>query len=452
MDDSFQTPELMLAEAKRALRQGAFVRARRLARTAIHLKPDAIDGWLILAGLSRRDPGEAYLRRALILDPSNAIALRAAAWFKEQGRSQPQHEVSKKKATMQSREDLASIEPGRRLIRGPLRESWRSFRRHKAAVIGLAIVLAFIVLAIAAPILTPYPPNMGDFRHIREAPLTRFEPTADQLAACHWRGTLLEAVGCRIYIAGTDRIGRDLYSRTVYATRTSLLVAFVAAAVSLLIGVSYGTIAGFLGGQVDEYMMRFVDLLYSLPVFLIVLGIQSFFRLFWMPSEGLISVLDTINRRMGGLLFLFIAIGAVNWVGMARMARAMVYAQKGRDYILAARAVGASELDIMLRHLLPNTLGPLIILESLSIPGYIFLEATLSFIGLGVHSTVRGGTAGLDLPSWGVMIREGYPGIRTSPYLILLPGIALTILTLGFNFLGDGLRDAMDPHSRQVAK
>jgi len=453
-----------LNEAKRALRAGDLGEARSMARKAAMLDPRLVEAWLILAGLANPAAGLAYAQRALELDPDNPVARQAVSWLESRqspGAPPPAPRPAaapaasapatpaprpKAKAPAARRSDLEEPTTTRR---GLLTDTWRAFRRHRAAVLGLALVGFFLVLAIFAPIFTPYDPGVNMFPHLREEPMTQFEPDPETLEQCHWLGTPLEAVGCTTFIAGTDRAGRDFYSRMVYAARTSLLVAFVASLVSLSIGITYGTVSGYAGGQVDEVMMRFVDFLYSLPVFLIVLGIQSFFSLYWRSQEGFIGWLDQINRSMGGLLFLFIAIGAVNWVGMARLSRAMVHSQKSKDYVMAARSLGANEIQIILRHLLPNILGPLLVMETIAIPGYIFLEATLSFIGLGVHSTTRGGQGGAEIPSWGAMIREGYAGLRTSPYLVLLPSLALTLLTIAFNFMGDGLRDAIDPRTRK---
>jgi oligopeptide transport system permease protein len=453
-----------LRSAIQALESGQKADARQYARVAVNLDPRCEQGWLILAGLANPSVGIAYARRALFINPESQRAQAAVRWFEEkldvEKRVKPP--VQETEAVKDSPAEIVvppkrSPEKGRAALQigykarrgGAWRDTWRAFRRHRAAVVGFSLVVLFLIVALGAPLFTPYNPDAGGFEHLREKPMTRFEPTAEKLETCHWKGTFLQDWGCGIFIAGTDAVGRDFYSRIVYATRTSLAVALVASLVSLSIGITFGTISGYTGGQTDEIMMRFVDFLYSLPVFLIVLGIQSFFRLFWRHQEGLMGVIDTLNRNMGGLLFLFVAIGAVNWVGMARLARAMVHSQKGKDYILAARSLGTNEVQIILKHLLPNIIGPLIVLETIAIPGYIFLEATLSFIGLGVHTTTRGGVVGVDLPSWGVMIRDGYPGLRTNPYLVLLPSLALTLLTVAFNFLGDGLRDAIDPRTRK---
>ncbi|MDF1499175.1 MAG: ABC transporter permease [Anaerolineales bacterium] len=442
--------ESALRYAAAALKAGLPTEARRMALRALEWRADRYEAWLVLAALAEPRAGLAYARKAQEIEPDNERVSQAVAWFEERLPGEvPEAPVDSGWIAAPAQ----LVKDGLETLSAPRgalwKDAWRGFKRHRAAVASLVILLLFFFMAIFAPLITPYDPDVASFEHIREEPMTRFEPDQERLEACHWYGTPLEERGCTIFLAGTDRVGRDLYSRTVYASRTSLSVALVASAVSVLIGISYGTIAGYEGGRIDEAMMRFVDFLYSLPVFLIVLGIQSFFRLWYVEKEGVLGVLEVLNRQTGGLLFLFIAIGAVNWVGMARLSRAMVHSQKANDYIEAAKSIGANEVQIIVHHLLPNIIGPLLVMETISIPGYIFLEATLSFIGLGVLTSQRGGSAAKDLPSWGTMIREGYPGLRTSPYLILLPSIALTILTLAFNFLGDGLRDVIDPRTRK---
>lgn len=320
--------------------------------------------------------------------------------------------------------------------RSPLHDAWRSFRRNRAALISTGYLALVAVIAIAAPWITPYGPKEAHVASRNRPLASHFEPGDFQLARCHWLGTPLEDIGCRTFLLGSNADGSDMWSLTAYGARTSMAIALVASATSLIIGISYGTLAGYVGGQADEVMMRFVDFLYALPVFIVVLGIQSFFRFAYLGDEGIMRVLADWNDQLGGLLFLFIAIGAVNWVAMARMARALVHASKRSQHVEAALAIGASDSRILGRHILPNIVGPLIVVETLAIPGYIFLEATLSFLGVGV------GTAGT---SWGAMINSGYAAIRSAPHIILIPSIALSLLTLAFNFVGDGLRDAADP-------
>ena len=228
----------------------------------------------------------------------------------------------------------------------------------------------------------------------------------------------------------------------MYGARVSLAVAFVATAVSLAVGVTYGAVSGYSGGRTDEALMRLVDFLYAIPALTVIILLQVYFKaLARQGATGLAGLLIDANNALGGLLFLFVALGALSWLGVARLARGQVLSHKQREYVLAAQAIGAGRKRILFRHLLPSTVGPLLVVASLAIPGFIFAEAALSFIGLGVNPPT---------PSWGAMIQEGYPGLRSNPHLVLVPGLALTLLTLAFNFVGDGLRDALDPRLHET--
>jgi oligopeptide transport system permease protein len=245
------------------------------------------------------------------------------------------------------------------------------------------------------------------------------------------------------FFLGADHLGRDILSRTIYGARVSLSMAFVASFVSLLIGTIYGMIAGYVGGVVDNIMMRIVDFLYAFPFLIVVILLQTYFKAIARNTDGGVGIGNLFiqwNEDLGGMLFLFITIGLINWIGMARIARGQVLSYKEKEFVEAARAVGSSDTRIIIRHLLPNILGPLIVYETLAIPGYIFTEAFLSFIGLGVNPPT---------PSWGIMISESVKGLRTYPTQILIPALALSITTLAFNFLGDGLRDAFDPRLKE---
>lgn len=245
-----------------------------------------------------------------------------------------------------------------------------------------------------------------------------------------------------VYPLAADDLGRDILSRTIYGARVSLTVAFVGSAVSLLVGIAYGMISGYLGGRVDSAMMRTVDFLYAFPFLVVVILLQTYFKAISRQGggSGIGLFMVNLDNEMGGLLFLFIAIGLINWLGMARIARGQVLSYKKKEFVEAARAVGANDTRILVKHLFPNILGPLIVAETLAIPGYIFTEAFLSFIGLGVNPPT---------PSWGIMISEAVKGLRSYPNQILIPAVALSITTLAFNFLGDGLRDAFDPRVKQ---
>lgn len=324
--------------------------------------------------------------------------------------------------------------------RSPAQDAWREFRRNKVAVGGMIFIGIVIVIAFLAPLITPYHYSTQNTAYARAKPLTGYDITTDKAENCNWYNTPLEW-GCTLFITGSDNLGRDLYSRTIYGTQVSLAVAFVASSVSLIIGFIYGTVSGYLGGRVDNLMMRIVDFMYGVPTLPIIILMTFYFQTISRRGDatGLMGFLIELNRGMGGLLFLFIAIGALNWIGMARLARGQVLSYKQKEFIEAARALGATDSQIIFKHLMPNIIGPLIIAESLAIPGYIFLEAALSFIGLGVNPPT---------PSWGAMISCCYAGLKSNPHLVLVPGAALTLLTLAFNFMGDGLRDAFDTRLR----
>ncbi|NLG72727.1 MAG: ABC transporter permease [Chloroflexi bacterium] len=324
--------------------------------------------------------------------------------------------------------------------RSPMQDAFREFRRNKIAVAGTIWILITIVVAILAPVFTPYDFAYQNLNNTRAKPMTGYIVTTDRIGNCHWAGTPLEW-GCTIFLTGSDALGRDLWSRVIYGSRVSLTVAFVASTVSLVIGVIYGTISGFAGGRVDNLMMRIVDFLYAIPQLPIIILMTVYFKAMARQgvTTGFMGLLIRLDQAMGGLLFLFIAIGALNWIGMARLARGQVLSYKQKEFVEAARAIGASNGHIIRSHLIPNIIGPLLISESLAIPGYIFLEASLSFLGLGVNPPT---------PSWGQMISDSYAGIRSNPHLVMVPGIALSTLTLAFNFMGDGLRDAFDTRLR----
>ena len=314
--------------------------------------------------------------------------------------------------------------------RGPIRDAFRQLLKHRAAVVGGIFVLIMIIFAIFADnsiIALPFGMEVRPLIALQHYAKTSF------------RSRDLPP-GTPGYPLGTDYLGRDLWSRTVYGTRVSLSVAFVAATVSLVIGLTYGVISGFARPSIDNLMMRFVDFLYGFPLLIFIILLQAYFKAVSRAgATGFMGFLTQIDRAMGGLFFVFVALGMLNWIGMARLARGQTLSVKQKEYIEAARALGASNLRIVFRHILPNIIGPCIVAETLAIPGYILTEAFLSFIGLGVTPPT---------PSWGLMISDTYQAIRVYPWECLIPGAALTLTTLAFNFLGDGLRDALDPRLR----
>ncbi len=316
-------------------------------------------------------------------------------------------------------------------------DAWHQLSRNRLAVISLIFIIFLVVLAFSADLIrgTGFIEDINDQHRGSSlaAPLSCATLQPDQKP--YPPGT---PQFC--FVFGADNLGRDVFSRTLYGTRVSLLVALVGASMSLGIGVIYGVISGYYGGRVDNVMMRIIDFLYGIPSLVLIILLQTFFKsLEQSKAGGLAQTLINIDKSMGGLFFLFIALSALSWIHMARLVRGEILSYKNREFVEAARALGASDFRIIFVHLLPNITGPLIVAETLEIPGYIFTEAFLSFIGLGVDPPT---------PSWGSMISAGRASLTSFPNLILIPGIALALTTLAFNFLGDGLRDALDPHMR----
>jgi len=305
---------------------------------------------------------------------------------------------------------------GARKERTPFGDAMRQLLKNRAAVAGGIFVIFIVLVALLASVIAPYGFAEVSFADNYAAPSSK-------------------------YLAGADYLGRDILSRTIYGSRVSLAVAFVASTVSLVIGLVVGMVSGYAGGRIDNLLMRLVDFLYGFPFLIFVILLQVYFKALSQRGSGIffVGTLIEINNQMGGMLFIFIAMGFLNWLQMARIARGQVLSYKQKEFVEAARMVGAGDTRIIFRHLLPNVLGPCIVSETLAIPGYIFTEAFLSFIGLGVDAPT---------PSWGIMISEGYKGLRSYPHLIVAPAIALVLTVLAFNFLGDGLRDAFDPRLR----
>jgi len=278
--------------------------------------------------------------------------------------------------------------------RGLWSDARRRLRDNRAARAALVLLALLAVAALVAPALSPWDYDSLDWQHLAQPPA---------LTSAHW--------------LGTDRLGRDLLVRTLYGVRLSLLLAVLASAVSLMIGVLWGAVAGLAGGRVDGAMMRFVDVLYSLPYLFVVI------------------ILTTLFRR-GSLIVLALALAAVGWLTTARIVRAQTLALQRREFIQAARALGVPPHSILLRHIVPNVLGQVAVYATLIVPQMILFESFLSFLGLGVQEPQA---------SLGNLIFAGAQEMESAPWMLLVPAAALLLLLLCLNLLGDGLRDAFDP-------
>lgn len=281
------------------------------------------------------------------------------------------------------------LEQGTSLGRDALLRLWK----NKMAMIGAAVLLCMIVIALLTPWLAPYT------YHEQNLNLGASPPSGD-----HW--------------LGTDVLGRDQLTRVMYGSRISLMVGFIATTVALVIGVLWGAVAGFFGGRVDTVMMRIVDVLYALPFTIFIILLTVVFG--------------------SSLLLLFLAIGAVEWLTMARIVRGQVLTIKRQEFIEAAIAMGLSRWQIIRRHLLPNVLGPIVVYTTLTIPSVILLESFLSFLGLGIQPPQS---------SWGSLISAGVDTMEEYPWLLIFPALTLSLTLFSLNFLGDGLRDALDPRA-----
>ena len=278
---------------------------------------------------------------------------------------------------------------------GSWRDAWRRLKQNRAAIWSLYAIGLILAAAIAGPLLSPY-------SYTKQSLIFQNMPPSWE----HW--------------FGTDNMGRDLLTRCLYGARISLMVGIFATVISLTMGILFGGIAGFSGGRVDTVMMRVVDIMYAIPLLLWVILLMVLLK------PGLQNILA--------------AIGMTYWLSMARIVRGQVLSLKEQDYVLAARAMGAGKMRIILRYLIPNSIGPILVTATFNIPQAIFTEAFLSFIGLGV---------GAPMASLGMLASDALSGLRSFPYQLFFPAGVIGILMLAFNFLGDGLRDALDPRMRK---
>ncbi|HLH22839.1 MAG TPA: ABC transporter permease [Chloroflexota bacterium] len=295
--------------------------------------------------------------------------------------------------------------------RGLWRDAWRRLCRNRAALAGLGFIVLVALCAVLADVLAPYPFWQQDLTVVRQPPSPQ-----------HW--------------LGTDELGRDILSRLLYGARISLAVGLVVQALILLVGVPVGALAGYFGGWLDTLLMRAVDVLYSIPDLLLVIVVMTTVRAALAAGGGTLGAFAAVDAAFGGLLGVFVALALTSWLTVARLVRGQVLSLKEREFVDAARTLGAGDLRILRQHLLPNTLAPIIVAATFGIPSAILLEASLSFLGLGVQA---------PMPSWGAMILEGYKAMRAEPHMLVAPAAALSLTVLSYNFFGDGLRDALDP-------
>ena len=296
------------------------------------------------------------------------------------------------------------------------RDAWRRLIRNKFAVVSMVYIVLLLVGSLGANFVAPYPYEGQNLDIVDQG------PSSD-------------------HIMGTDRLGRDIFSRIVYGSRISLSVAVVDILVVLGVGVPLGLMAGYFGGWIDSLVMRSVDILFAFPNLLVVIVVITFLRaVLDAPTTAFSQLLGPIDKLTGGLIGVFIALGLVSWLTVARLVRGQVLSLKEKEYVDAARTVGAKDSRIMGTHLLPNVMAPILISATFGVPLAIANEAGLSFLGLGVRP---------PLPSWGISIAEGVNAMRTYPHELLFPAGVLAVTLICFNFLGDGLRDALDPKMKQ---
>lgn len=303
-------------------------------------------------------------------------------------------EISKEKFQKVAKEDIAKQE----VIRPSVtywQDAWRRLKSNKLALGGLIIVALMVLFVAIGPMLSPY---------------TYFEQNYD----------ITNLGPSAAHLFGTDQFGRDILTRVMYGGRISLTIGFVVSVLNLVIGVIYGGISGYAGGKVDDIMMRIVDILYSIPMMIYVIL--------------LILVLDA------GMFSIIVGISISSWVGMARMVRGQILSLKEQEFVLAAKTLGASPARILFKHLIPNTMGSIIVNMTLAIPSAIFTESFLSYIGLGISAPNA---------SWGTLCSEAMKGWLTYPYQLFFPAMAICITIFAFQLLGDGLRDALDPKMRK---
>lgn len=305
------------------------------------------------------------------------------------------------------------------------RDAWKRLLRNKLAVFGLVVLGVLLVAVIIGPAMIYWTTGYTYDLIPTDRSLVKAMPPSFK----HWMGT--------------DDAGRDIFARVLQGGRISLIVGLISTTVSLIVGVSYGAVAGYLGGRIDNLMMRIVDVFYSIPYILIVIVLLSVFGGSSTP-EWIKWLSDTLggagNQGLSQIFLLFFALGLVSWLTMARVVRGQILSLKNQEFVMAARATGVSNFGIIFRHLIPNALGPVIVYATLTVPSVMLSEAFLSFLGLGVQP---------PFASWGSLAADGIKNVAVFPWQLIFPGLTMALTLFSLNFLGDGIRDALDPQTRK---
>jgi len=302
------------------------------------------------------------------------------------------------------------------------RDAWHRLLRNRGSIVGMVVVGIFALLGIFAPIIVPHPPLLVYPNNSYRVPVWISLPN-DPLHT-----------GDPRFILGTDTIGRDVLSRVIFGARTSMAVGFIPMVLIILIGTTIGLIAGYAGGWVDNLLMRFTDIVYAFPDLLFFIIMITALRDTW------------IGNLLDGFVLLFVCLALISWVTVARLVRGQVLSIKEKEYVEAARSIGASPARIMLNHIFPNSLAPIIVSAAFLVPQSIVTEAVLGYLGVGIRPTVD--PKAMFPTSWGNLLNDGRVAINAQPWLLVAPAVCVALIMLAFTFIGDGLRDALDPMMR----
>ena len=303
------------------------------------------------------------------------------------------------------------------------KDAWKRLLKNKLAVFGMIVLAVMVISVLIGPSILYWTTGFtAESQPVDKDLFKSFPPS-------------------REHLMGTDELGRDQFARVLQGGRISLMVGIISTIVSLIIGVSYGAIAGYMGGRIDNLMMRIVDIIYSIPYILLVVVLLSVFGGQNTP-EWIQSISDIFGGGAGlnQIFLLFFALGLISWLTMARVVRGQILSLKNQEFVMAARATGVSTLSIIFKHLVPNALGPVIVYATLTIPSVMLSEAFLSFLGLGVQAPYA---------SWGSLAADGIKNIGIFPWQTIFPGVTMALTLFSLNFVGDGLRDALDPQTRK---